>query len=145
MPVVKPSNEPHSFLTNDDDNPLCAPLPEKEINEALFHTMSGRAPGPERIFAEILKLGGAASIQWLKAVADQVWVKGAVPCDWQKQLTVSLHKKRNQSECDNYRRGIALLKRSCEVLCGVIINRLNPIVGPLLGRFSVAFIVGEAA
>ena len=73
LPVFNPFNDPQSSLSGDDTDPLCAPLSEEEISEALFHTKSGRAPGPDGISAEILKMGGAASIQWLKDIADLVW------------------------------------------------------------------------
>jgi hypothetical protein len=47
---------------------------------ALSQIKSGRAPGPVGVSAEILKQGGIASVQWLKAISDQVWKNEAVPC-----------------------------------------------------------------
>ena len=54
--IVNPLAEPHLPLPDNDVNLLCAPLSEEEISMALSQTKSGRAPGPDGVSAEILKL-----------------------------------------------------------------------------------------
>ena len=98
-----------------------------EIHEALIQIKSGKAPGPDVIFAEIFKLGGTASIQWLKAIADQVWMEGTVPCDCRKELIIPLDKKGSQSDCDNYR-GITLLSAPGYCRCEVQASRQSGIL-----------------
>ena len=58
-------------VPNDDE--LCAPLTEEEIHVAISHLKNGRAPGLDEISAEMLKLGGNESVQWLKLLSDCIW------------------------------------------------------------------------
>jgi hypothetical protein len=137
LPTVSPPVGLPPSPSSSEVDPLCAPLSEEEISIALFQTKSGKAPGPDGISAEVLKLGGSASVRGLKAISDQVWKEEAVPSDWQKQLIVPLHKKGSWTECDNYR-GIALLSTPSKILCRAILNRLKPLVESLLreGQFG---------
>lgn len=69
-----------------DDDAICPPLSEEEIGAAMSQVKSGRATGLDEISAEVLQLGGATSMQWLKAIADHIWAEEVIPEDWKKQL-----------------------------------------------------------
>ena len=51
-------------------NELSDNLAEEEIAAVISQMRKGRAPGPHKIFTEMLKLGGAESVRWQKTIAD---------------------------------------------------------------------------
>ena len=128
MAILKalPVLEPLSAL-NDDVcvNELSDNLTEEEIAEAISQMRKGRAPGLDGISTEMLKLGGAESVSWLKTLADGIWRTEMVPSDWTKQLLIPIHKKGSRTICDNYR-GIALLGIPSEIFSRAILNHLKP-------------------
>ena len=81
---------------------------EEEISSALSQLKMGKAPGPDRMQAETLRLGGAATVCWLKSLFDHIWSYEVVPTDWRNQVIIPVHKKGSRAICDNYH-GIALL------------------------------------
>ena len=110
-------------VPNDDE--LCAPLTEEEICVAISHLKNGRAPGLDEISAEMLKLGGDESVQWLKLLSDCIWREETIPNDWKSQLLIPLHKRGSRVNCDNYR-GIALLSIPSKVFSKAILDLLKP-------------------
>ena len=42
------------------------------------------------ITVEMITLGGAKSVKWLKSLFDIIWHSEEVPEDWKKQLPLSL-------------------------------------------------------
>ena len=106
-------------------NDLTDNLIEEEIAAAIYQMQKGRAPGLDGISTEMLKLGGAESVRWLKIIADGIWRTEMVPSDWTKQLPIPIHKKGSHTICDNYR-GIALLSIPSKIFSRAILNWLKP-------------------
>ena len=52
------------------------------------------------VSAELLKLGGEKVLQWLVHLVRVVWEEEKVPKDWLKQVTIPLHKKGCNRDCD---------------------------------------------
>ena len=121
MPVL----EPPSALMMICVNELSDNLTEEEIAAAISQMRKGRAPGLDRILTEMLKLGGAESVCWLKIIADGIWRTEMVPSDWMKQMLIPIHKKGCRTTCDNYC-GIALLSIPSKIFSRAILNRLKP-------------------
>ena len=80
------------FALSDDVcvNELSDNLIKEEIALVISQMRKGRAPGSEGILTEMLKLGGAESVHWLKTIADGIWKTEMVPSDWTKQLLMSV-------------------------------------------------------
>ena len=95
----------------------CDPPSEEEISVAISQLRKGRAPGPDGLLAESLRLGGAETVRWLRILFDCIWREEEVPAEWRKQLLIPLHKKGSRMECDNFR-GIALLSIPSKVFAG---------------------------
>ena len=101
----------------------------------------GRAPGPDGILAESLKLRGLSSVYWMKALFDVIWRKKEVPADWRRQILIPVHKKGSHTVCDNYH-GIALLSIPSKVFSRVILNGLKPWAEDCLSEGQCGFCMG---
>ena len=124
LPVIEPKAGALSDIPSFEEH-LCSSPSEEEISRALSQLRFGKAPGLDGIQTETLRLGGAATVQWLKALFDSIWSSEVVPADWRKQVIIPIHKKGSRTDCDNYR-GIALLSTPSKVFAKVILNRLKP-------------------
>ena len=124
LPVIVPQDRATPNIPDLEER-LCSSPTEEEISTALSQLKMGKAPGPDRIQAETLKLGGAVTVCWLKTLFDHIWCYEVVPADWRNQVIIPVHKKGSRAVCDNYR-GIALLSIPSKVFAKVILNRLKP-------------------
>ena len=88
----------------------------------------GKAMGPDELPAELLKLGFSDSSQEiLLAFHDiivAVWMTGEVPQEWKDAAIKVLHKKKDRTECSNYR-GPSLVAHAGKVLLKIVANRLG--------------------
>ena len=86
----------HPLDSAEHDN-LCVPLSKEKISTAISQLGSGQAPGMEGITVEMIMLGGAESVKWLKPLFDIIWHSKKVPDDvkWNQLplcLVCSLHR-----------------------------------------------------
>ena len=99
-----------------------------ETKKVLRSMANGKAMGPDELPAELLKLGLSDSSQEiLLAFHDiivAVWMTGGVPQEWKDAAIKVLHKKKDRTECSNYR-GFSLVAHAGKVLLKVVANRLG--------------------
>ena len=99
---------------------------------------NGKTAGDDGVVAELLKYGGKDVIEWIFELLTEIWRERKVPNDWKKSVLVPLHKKKDQTVCDNYR-GISLLSVPGKVFCLVLLNRLEHIIDPQLQETQCGF------
>ena len=89
---------------------------------------NGKAMGPDELPAELLKLGlSDSSHKILLAFHDiivAVWMTGEVPQEWKDATIKAPHKKKDRTECSNYR-GLSLVAYAGKVLLKTVANRLG--------------------
>ena len=89
---------------------------------------NGKAMGPDELPAKLLKLGlSDSSHKILLAFHDiivAVWMTGEVPQEWKYATIKVLHKKKDRTECSNYR-GLSLVAHAGKVLLKIVANRLG--------------------
>ena len=100
-----------------------------ETKKALGSLANDKAMGPNELPAELLiKLGlSDSSHEILLAFHDivvAVWMTGEVPKEWKDGAIKVLHKKKDWTECRNYR-GLSLVAHAGKVLLKVVANRLG--------------------
>ena len=99
-----------------------------ETKKALRSMANGKAMGPDDLPAELLKLGlSDSSHEILLAFHDiivAVWMTGKVPQEWKDATINILHKKKDRTECSNYR-GLSLVAHAGKVLLKIVANRLR--------------------
>ena len=138
-----PEARPQGAGGDNGDESLCCEPREDEICAAIKLLKNGKAPGVDKITAELLKLGEETVVQWLTQLAViSIWQSESVPEDCVKQLTIPLHKKGAHDHCDNFR-GIALLSIPGKVFCRVIQKRLAERGNQLLRESQCGFRKGR--
>ena len=89
----------------------------------------GKAPGGDGIPAEVWKYGGANLSNRLHRWIIKVWEEGHVPQAWKDANIVTIYKKRDRTECGNYR-GISLLSAAGKIFARILLNRLSSHITP---------------
>ena len=110
--------------------PPCRPLDDVpsryEVEEAIRALANRKAVGPGGLPAELLKVladEGENTLGKFHDIIVAVW-RGGVPQQWKDATIKVLHKKKDRTECDNYR-GISLVAHADNVLLKVIAGRLS--------------------
>ena len=85
----------------------------------------GRAAGIDNISAKLVPAGGKAMIDTLHVICQKIWQTGQWPTQWTQSLMITVPKKGNLQQCNNYRT-ISLICHSCKVMLRIILNRLRP-------------------
>ena len=99
-----------------------------ETKKTLRSMANGKAIGPDELPAELLKLGlSDSSHEILLAFHDiivAIWMTRKVPQEWKDATIKVLHKKKDRTECSNYR-GLSLVAHAGKVLLKIVANRLG--------------------
>ena len=100
---------------------------ESELIGALRSMANTKAVGPGELLVEILKLGrnrDPTVLREFHRVIKLVWHQREVPQRWRDAVIKVLHKKKDRTECDNYR-GISLVAHADKVLLKFVATRLS--------------------
>ena len=103
--------------TNDDDFPIL----REEVEAAISSLKSGKAAGVDNIPAELIKHGGESVVAMLLRICNKIWQTGEWPTPWTQSLIITLPKKGNLQQCQNYRT-INLISHASKVMLKVILN-----------------------
>ena len=114
-----------------------------EIEAAVKSMKSNKAPGIDRISAEMLKADSALSAQMMHRLFTTIWETATFPVDWMQGILVKVPKKGDLTECGNWR-GITLLCITLKVLCRVILNRIQEKIDATLRRQQAGFRAGRS-
>ncbi|CAM4844407.1 unnamed protein product [Rotaria magnacalcarata] len=98
-----------------------------EVRKALNQMKSRKAPGNDKITADLLKAGGEPVIKWLHEIFSDVWKQEEMVKEWNLAIWIKLFKKGNKQLCDNYR-GISLLSVTSKPFSRIILNRIQLLV-----------------
>ena len=112
------------------------------VMKAVMRLQNGKAAGEDRIVAELLKSGGDSVIDWLTELIQEVWRTRKVPQDWRNATLIPLFKKKDRTQCNNYR-GISLLSVPGKVLTLILLEWLHPIIDPQLMETQCGFRKGR--
>ena len=91
---------------------------QNELIGALGSMANAKAVGPDEFPVELLKLGinHDPTVLWeFHRVIKLVWHQREVPQRWRDAVIKALHKKKDRTECGNYR-GISLVAHAGKVL-----------------------------
>ena len=83
--------------TKDDHPILC-----KEAEAAVQSLKKGKSAGIDNIPAELVQAGGEDVITTLTTICNKIWQTGEWPTPWTQSLVITLSKKGNLQQCQNY-------------------------------------------
>ena len=108
----------------------------RELRTVLMSMKTGKAPGEDGVPLEILRCAlnsvdeedddepQSPMGKALLKLINQMWVEGRVPEVWQSAVVVSIPKKGDMADMNNYR-GISLIDTALKLASTVLARRLN--------------------
>ena len=102
-----------------------------------------KASGEDKINAELLKNGGMILHLRLLHIINKCWIKREIPERWKVAEVISLFKKGDRRQCENYR-GISLLNAIYKLYARIINKRLKIITETLIGEEQSGFRKGRS-
>ena len=110
-----------------ENMPLGVQPTMQELTDAIRSLANGKAVGPDGVSVELFKItlnGDPALRRRLVDIVIRIWRGGAVPQQWKDVIIMVLHKKKDRTECGNYR-GISLIAHARKILLKIIARRLS--------------------
>lgn len=110
-----------------------------EVERALLGSKNGKAPGPDEVHVEILKLlSEERSLTLLVDFFNSIYRSGTIPRDWLKSTFVTLPKKRNAKVCNEYRT-ISLMSHALKLFLKILHSRIYRKCEEYIGDSQLGF------
>ena len=112
-----------------ENMPLGVQSTIQELTDAICSLANGQAVGPDGVSVELFKITfnvDPALRRRLLDIVVRIWRGGEVPQQWKYAIIMVLHKKKDRTECGNYR-GISLVSiaHAGKILLKTIARRLS--------------------
>ena len=98
----------------------------------------GKSAGVDNIPAELVQAGGENVITILTTICNKIWRTREWPTPWIQSLVITLPKKGNLQQCQNYRT-ISLISHPSKVMLKIILNILKPQAGKIIAEEQAGF------
>ena len=102
-----------------------------------------KSAGVDNIPAELVQAGGEDVITALTTICNKIWQTGKWPTPWTQSLVITLPKKGNLQQCQNYRT-ISLISHPSKVMLKLILNRLKPPAEKIVAEEQAGFRAGRS-
>ena len=125
--IIKEVQQRPAAPTTGDSVPLGSAPTLEETRRAIRGMHNWKAPGPDSLVAELLKIDESAEPivpERFHAILVKVWNGEEVPQQWKNATIKGLYKESDRSNYNNYR-GISLLSYVGKVLLKIVANRLS--------------------
>ena len=99
----------------------------QELADAIGSLANGKAVGPDGVSVELFQItlnGDPALRRRLLDIVVRIWRGSEVSQQWKYAIIMVLHKKKDRTECGNYR-GISLVAHAGKILLKIIARRLS--------------------
>ena len=103
----------------------------------------GTSAGVDNIPVELVQAGGEDVITALTTFCKKIWKTGEWPTPWTQSLVITLPKKGNLQQCQNYRT-INLIRHPSKVMLKIILNRLKPQAEKIITEEQACFRAGRS-
>ena len=108
-------------MDTEDDHPIL----RKEAEAVVQSLKKGKSAGIDSIPVELVQAGGEDVITTLTTICSKIWQTGEWPTPLTQSLVITLPKKGNLQQYQNYRM-INLISHLSKVMLKIILNRLKP-------------------
>jgi hypothetical protein len=99
-------------------------ITEDEVHLAIRHLKQGEKPRPDEIIPEFFLYSIAIITPILIRLFNKIFASGEFPSAWCESIIVTIHKKGDVNNVENYR-GISLQNVISKIYCCILVNRLN--------------------
>ena len=121
----------------------CDPPSRTEVAKAIKCLKNNKSAGPDNLTAELLKVDVGTTIDILNPLIEKIWEQEIFPRDWKNSHIITLPKKGDLTDCNNYR-GISLLSVPGKVICKIILERMKSTVDKDLRKNQAGFRPGRS-
>ena len=125
--------------TNTDNYPIL----REEVEAAVRSLKKGKSAGVDDIPAELIQAGGETMINALLNICNKIWQTGEWPTPWTQSLIITLPKKGNLQQCQNYRT-ISLISHPSKVMLKILLSRLKPQAEKIIAEEQAGFRSGRS-
>ena len=113
------------------------------MEAAVQSLKKGKSAGVDNIPTELVQAGGEDVITALTTICNKIWQTEEWPTPRTQSLVITLPKKGNLQQCQNYRT-ISLISHPSKVMLKVILNRLKPQVEKIIAEEQAGFRAGRS-
>ena len=103
----------------------------------------GKAAGVGNILPELVQAGAEAVITALTTICNKIWQTGEWPTPWTQSLIITLPKKDNLQQCQNFRT-ISLISHPSKATLKIIPTRLKQQAGKIIAEEQAGFRAGKS-
>ena len=103
----------------------------------------GKSAGVNNIPEELVQADEEDVITTLTTICNKIWQTGEWPTPWTQSVVITLPKKGNLQQCQNYRT-ISLISHPSKVMLKIILNRLKPQAEKIVAEEQVGFRAGRS-
>jgi hypothetical protein len=97
-----------------------------------------KLPGSDQCPAEMIQAEGKTLRPEIHKHINSIWNKKELPDQWKESIIVPIHKKGEETVCNNYC-GISLLSTSYKILSNILLSRLGPYTEVIIGDHQRGF------
>ena len=119
------------------------PILRKEVEAAVQSLKKGKSAGVDNFPAELVQAGREDVITALTTICDKIWQTEEWPTQWTQSLVITLLKKGNLLQFQNYRT-ISLISHPSKVMLKIILNRLKPQAEKIIAEEQAGFRAGRS-
>ena len=98
----KANGDPSVLNCHQTDTEADHPILRREVEAAVQSLKKGKSAGVNNIPAELVQAGGEDVITALTTICSKIWQTGKWPTPWNQPLVITLPKKGNLQQCQNY-------------------------------------------
>ena len=125
--------------SNTESNPIL----HEEVEAAVKSLKKGKSAGVYNVPVELVQAAGDAMIDALTTIYNKIWQTGEWPTSWTQSLVITLPKKGNLQQYQNYRT-ISLISHPSKVMLKIILNRLKPQAEKIIAEEQAGFRAGRS-
>jgi hypothetical protein len=115
----------------------------REVETAIQKLKPCKAPGIDGVCGELIQYGGEAALHGIHAICQRAWEEETFPEIWTKSVIVTIPKKGDLQQCENYRT-ISLIVHASKILLEIIRRRLKPHIESHLSEEQAGFRPGRS-
>lgn len=143
-PIYKHKVPRYQRVIQEESNDLTIPFSMAELEKAIGQTKNGKSAGLDDIRTEQIKHFGSKTKEWLLKLFNNCMKNCQIPKIWRKSRVIALLKPGKEGNNPKNFRPVALLCHLYKLLERMILNRLLPIIDPLLIPEQAGFRPGRS-